>query len=52
MLAALRRFAHPGNAACFAALLVAIGVEVEHGVVVHILEGLGGFVALIGFFIG
>jgi len=51
MLAKLRLLANPGRAACLAALLVAIGVEVDSAQVSFGLEVAGAVIALIGMFL-
>lgn len=45
----LTRFFNSGNAACVAALLVAVGLEVDQVLVKHILDVIAGIVAIIGF---
>lgn len=50
MIERVRRFVSPGNAACVAALLIAVGVEAKEPLVQHILEILGAAIAVIGFF--
>lgn len=46
-----RRFIQPGNTACLAALLIALGVETDNLYVHHGLELLGALIALIGVFL-
>ncbi len=51
MLDLLRRVANPGNAACAAAVLIAIGFEVDEPLLRHAFDILGGLVAILGFFL-
>jgi hypothetical protein len=51
MLDLLRRVAQPGNAACAAAVLIAIGFEVNEPLLKHVFDVLGGLVAVLGFFL-
>jgi hypothetical protein len=51
MLDLLRRAANPGNAACVAALLIAIGFEIDEPLLKHAFDILGGLVAILGFFL-
>lgn len=46
-----RRFFMPGNVACMAALLVALGIETDNVYVHHGLEIAGAVLAFIGFFL-
>lgn len=41
---------HPGNAACIATLLVAVGLEVDQVLLKHILDIIAALVAIAGFF--
>jgi hypothetical protein len=48
----LKRFATPGTAACVAVLLVAIGFELNEPLMRHVLEILGGLIAIVGLLTG
>jgi len=46
-----RRFFDPAHAACLAALLIAIGVEIDSAQISFGLEVAGAVIAIIGFFL-
>jgi hypothetical protein len=52
MLDQARRYLNPGSAACIAAVLVAAGFEVNEPLLKHVLEILGGLVAVLGLVFG
>lgn len=55
MLDALRRLATPGNAACIAALLAALGIEAdwaEGPFWEHLVEAIAALIAIAGLFLG
>lgn len=51
MLDWLRRHVQPGNAACIAAFLIAIGIETDVLYVHHTLEVVGAVIAFVGLFL-